>query len=260
MAIKHNRNIEGIDIGGHNYKVGQYADDTFLLLKGDARSLRVAIRTFQEFYRCSGLKLNVDKTLVSWLGRKRGSLEYICNDLNLKWTTSFNLLGIQFNSLDVNSSLKANLEGKLTRISRILQQYGRRNLTILGRVTVVKTLAIPQIVHILSIFPSPDVGFINKLNEMISMFVWNNKKGKINRNLLAQDYEEGGLKLTHIRSQIEALKLRWIRRYLLLENEEWTHIFQTVSRIEDIDRIFTLDPKSVVSIASKIKNLSGVKY
>ena len=103
-------------------------------------------------------------------------------------------------------------------MSRIIQQYKRRNLTIIGKVTVVKTLVLPQIVHMLSVLPSPEKGYLNKLNEMISLFIWNNKKGKVNRNLLA-------LKLTHIHSQLEALKIRWIR-YLIMENEVWTNIFQ----------------------------------
>lgn len=128
-----------------------------------------------------------------------------------------------------------------------------KTIQLIGKITVVKTLIIPQIIHILSVLPTPDTIFLNQLNEMISLYLWNHKKGKINRNLMAQGYEEGGLKLTHIKSQIDALKIRWVR-YLILENEEWVNIFQTVSGIEDWEGLLTLDPQSITELAGKVQN------
>jgi hypothetical protein len=208
---------------------------------------------FKEFHQCSGLKLNVEKTLVAWLGSKKGKKEQQCKDLKLQWTTTFKLLGITFNTLDVGSSIILNLDSKLTEMTRTLQQYNRRNLTIIGKVTVVKTLILPKIIHILSVLPSPGRSFINKLNEIISQFIWRRKKGKINRNLLAQNTALGGLKLTHLQSQIDSLKIRWVR-YLILENREWTTMFETVTGIEDWENIQNIDPKSLITIASRISN------
>ena len=138
-----------------------------------------------------------------------------------------------------------NLERKMLGIKNILHAYGRRDLTTIGKVTVVKTLIIPQLGHILTIFPSPDSNFITAFNEMNSLFIWNNKKGKINRRLLAQDYEDGGLKLTDFKTQIDALRARWIR-YLMLDNEDWTSIFESVTGIEEWEKVQNLDPRSII--------------
>ncbi len=70
------------------------------------------METFTKFHLCSGLKLNVDKTQVAWLGERRGSPDYLCPEIELNWTTSFTLLGIKFNTLDVSSCIEINLENK----------------------------------------------------------------------------------------------------------------------------------------------------
>lgn len=111
----------------------------------------------------------------------------------------------------------------------------------------------PKLIHIFTVLPSPDPTFLKHLNELFSIFLWNHKKVKINRNLLAQDYDKGGLKLTHVQSQVDALKVRWVR-YLLLEDDLWVNIFETVTGLTDCSTILDLDPKSLLTIANKIKN------
>ena len=69
MAIKNNDHIQGIKIEQKEYILGQYADDTFLLLNDQERSLKAALETFKKFFRCSGLKINVDKTQMWINGR-----------------------------------------------------------------------------------------------------------------------------------------------------------------------------------------------
>ena len=40
MAIKNYNGIQGLTVGHSHFKIGQYADDTFLLLDGTENSLR----------------------------------------------------------------------------------------------------------------------------------------------------------------------------------------------------------------------------
>lgn len=56
MALKNDNEIQGITMGDKVHKVGQYADDTFLMLKGDERSLRKSIDTFNNFLYLCGAK------------------------------------------------------------------------------------------------------------------------------------------------------------------------------------------------------------
>ena len=54
------------------FKVGQYTDDTVLLLNGTEKSLNSSLDLFNCFCKCSGLKLNFDKTSAAWFGTMKG--------------------------------------------------------------------------------------------------------------------------------------------------------------------------------------------
>ena len=51
-------------------KIGQYADDTFVILEDSEISLQNCINIFENFQKCSGLKMNLKKTQAVWLGVK----------------------------------------------------------------------------------------------------------------------------------------------------------------------------------------------
>ena len=252
-AVKQDGEIRGIKIGEIDYVIGQYADDTFLLLENDENSLRIVIDKLKKFQLCSGLKINVNKSYAAYLGIDKGSDVILCPDLKLQWTTEFTLLGIQYNIMDLDSSVELNTIKKLEEIRLVFQAYKRRNLSVLGKITVVKTLALPKLVHALSVLPNPSTEFYKKLNEMICIFVWNNKYGKVSRNLLAQARECGGLKLTHIASFTEALKIRWIKCVLNPENV-LTPLFQAFAGQEISRLIWALDKNSVKKLAPEIKS------
>ena len=69
MEIKGNKNVKGIKPGNITLKIGQYADDIFVILDGSESSLQSCIDIFDSFKRCSGL-MNAEKRQVIWLGIK----------------------------------------------------------------------------------------------------------------------------------------------------------------------------------------------
>ena len=135
-------------------KLGQYADDTFLTLDGTEKSVMESVRIFENFYQCSGLKLNVDKTQAIWLGTKKFSNEKVCLEKKFNWVKSFNLLGIIFDII-LEKMIKLNYEKKIIEIERLFTSYDKHKLSIIGKVTVIKTLAIPTLVYLLSVLPHP---------------------------------------------------------------------------------------------------------
>jgi hypothetical protein len=120
-------------------------------------------------------------------------------------------------------------------------------------VTVVKTMALPQLVHVLSVIPSPGAAFIKKLEGMFSEFIWNSKTGKVSRKLLAQDYMDGGLKLTHVDSFVKALKIKWIKK-VLMGKEDWISVLKYIVGDVMYEFIWQMDKKSLKMLARKIDN------
>ena len=252
MSIKNNQDIKGITIGGHEHKIGQYADDTFLLLDGSERSLIKAMESFTLFEKCAGLRVNIDKTLVARLGTKVKEKAIVCPELKLRYVTEFTLLGIRFSTVH-KKMVEQNLEDKIEKIKTLLKQYGRKNLSLMAKVTVVKTMALPQLVHILSVTPSPDLVTFRKIEDMFSKFIWNSKTGKVNRNLLAQEYARGGLKLPHLKSYNSALKIKWIKM-VTTGGKNWISLFEEVIGKDFHSNIWQLDKKSIKEFAKTVEN------
>ena len=68
MLINMDPNITGVIIGEENIKLTQFADDTTLILDGSQYSLESALNTLEIFGDYSGLKMNMEKTKVIWIG------------------------------------------------------------------------------------------------------------------------------------------------------------------------------------------------
>ena len=63
-------------------------------------------------------------------------------------------MGVWFLTLE-DRSLNSNFIEKIEKIRSILDNWSARRLTLLGKITIIKTLAVSQIVYILSSLPTP---------------------------------------------------------------------------------------------------------
>ena len=88
-----------------------------------------------------------------------------------------------------------NYDMVMETVSNLIHHWSKRNLTVLGRITVVKSLLIPKFNHLILSIPTPSRTFLKRLQKMIYDFVWKNKKDKISRDQLSNDYADGGLRL-----------------------------------------------------------------
>ena len=102
ILIRNNIYIKGYIIKDCEIKLCQLADDTTLFVLNN-NSLRIALQTFEEFYRYAGLRLNRSKTvaIITW---NDGSI-YKDNTLNITWSEKpFKTLGIWY-SLNIKEMI-----------------------------------------------------------------------------------------------------------------------------------------------------------
>lgn len=140
--------------------------------------------------------------------------------------TSFNLLGFQF-SVERSEIVDISFGIQIPKIIAPMEQWKRRILTPIGRVTVIKSLLIPKLNHLFILLPTPKkeiVSFICKAN---FEFLWKSKTDKVKRSLLTQDYLSGGMKLVDVRSFITSLKCNGLKGYLVHRDHGW--IFSMLS-------------------------------
>ena len=88
-----------------------------------------------------------------------------------------------------------------------------RRLSRIGKITVLKSLIASQVIHLLSPLQA-NSQIIKQINDVFFDFLWNTKGDKIKRNVITQNYGNGGLKMIDIASFNKALKSVWIRKYL----------------------------------------------
>ena len=164
IKIRNDPCIKGIKIDNAEVKLAAFADDltTFLRDKG---SLEHLFSTLKAFEGCSGLKLNEDKTEAYWLGGSHN-----CNE-NLNIVTvnkPMKILGIYFT---YNSRLKneLNFDAILTSLKKTLNNWQWRNLTVFGKIQIIKTFAMPKLLFRASLLTF-DKEFIKKLNTVLFNF------------------------------------------------------------------------------------------
>ena len=109
--------------------------------------------------------------------------------------------------------MKVNYDDKLLEIKKMICNWSKRNLSTLGRITVVKTLLIPKLTHLFMALPNPDNDYFQKINRMLFNYIWNSKIDRIARKYIIRDYDEGGLKMINIEVFIKSLKITWLRRF-----------------------------------------------
>lgn len=76
-------------------------------------------------------------------------------------------------------------------MKKLLHDWAFRNLTIFGKITVVKTLALPILVQCLSVLPDPKSKQFEEIQKIIFNFIWDGKIDKIRRNIMISDKHKG---------------------------------------------------------------------
>ena len=225
--FKSNKDIKGIKIADTEYTLSQFADDTTVMLDGSEKSLNESLKELNKFAAASGLKVNASKTRAVWIGSMKFSGETFNHRLKLDWTQNdFVILGIKF-SCNIDTIPEINYNEKVKEIRKEIKEWSKRILTPLGRLTIIKTLLIAKLNHLFIALPNPGNETILNLDRMFFQFIWQSPTDRIKREVLCQDYYNGGLKMVQLKNYINALKIAWIRR-LISTNSKYKSLFETI--------------------------------
>lgn len=251
--IKHNVRITGLSFGNQEIKLGQYADDTFIVMDGSRRSILETMQTFKDFKKVSGLSINVDKTQVVKLGNLNNILQN-CPILGVPYSGTFKLLGIHF-STNLDDMYELNFRNKIDSIKKLVRIYQGRNFSMVGRITLVKMYMLPKLIHILAVLPMPNSKDVKEISEVFSKFIWNDKKPKIKLSTIAQDYKAGGQKMIHLESFCKASKLAWVKKINhARDDNSWKILAQHIFKEKSIPIILEGSTQNVRQLAKQLRN------
>ena len=209
IALRSNHGIKGIPVSENcTVVLTQYADDTTLFLQNED-SLRETFCVLEHFAKCSGLKINKDKTVIFSLGDTEGKVTKI---LSIKCTLEpVKVLGIWV-CKNMEEIHDVNFKERIEKLRTVLNMWRQRDLSLKGKVVIINTLALSQIQYVSSVLYVSD-NVIDCVNKIIFNFLWP-KKTHVKKTVMIQTITNGGLRMPDFEAKVKASKIMWFRRLL----------------------------------------------
>ena len=213
LVFKNDKDVKGIKLKNKEHKLCQYADDTSIFLEASEINLKNSLKILNWFHFKSGLQVNT-KTKVIRIGNIRETDRRYCRENDLDWVYEFTALGIEYNMRKLDNITELNIQPKIDKMEKTLKSWGFRNITLMGRITILKSLVLSQITHILQALPSPEPTLLTKIEDLCFDFIWNKKRHEVKKETVYKDIGDGGFKMLNMVEFDFSLKITWLRKLL----------------------------------------------
>ena len=151
--------------------------------------------------------------------------------------------------VDLDKMIKINYANKIVQIKHSIKIWRRRFLYPLRKITVIKSLFLPKVIHLLTALPNPDTETLNIISGIFYDFLWYGR-AKIKQSVVVKQYLEGGLNMINLIAFNQALKITWSRRILQRESK-WQLL---IKKQVNIENVFCCGSSYVASALNSIKN------
>ena len=155
----------------------------------------------------SDLLMIKKKTEALWIGVKSGNSRISIPGRNFKWPKyKVKALGIWF-SIDPEAiATLTDYNEKLDKVRNVLSRWKYRRLTLIEKITVLKSPVASQLVYVLSPLQT-NKKVVKEVNKLFYLFLWNGKGDKIKRDIIINDYPNGSLKMIDTQVFSKSLKM-----------------------------------------------------
>ena len=213
LAIRiRNSTIKGIKLPSpvdtHTIKIKQMADDTTLFLH-DKKDISMSLEIINSFETFSGLKLNMNKTKALRMGTSRED-----DNIQVSIVNKIKILGIWFKTDTMANDIKENWEGRIEHMKHIIKEWNKRDISIQGKMVVIKTFLISQLVYVMQSICLPQ-NVLQTINTLLYKFIWqkrySNRKAfeKVKRKIMEAEYGEGGFNMINVFDFQKYFLLQW---------------------------------------------------
>ena len=224
------QDIVGISVHGADIFLSLFADDTDIFVQATSQCIEAIVQELTVFGMLSGCKANVSKTRCTPLGKAKSNtqlLNCITDKFGVDFVqNSFTALGVlYYNDKSIDEIACINYNIKFEKAKNWVDIWSKRDLTLLGKVTLIKSLILSQFTYLAIPLPRPSSQVINRLNTLIFHFLWGCKRDKIKRDIVTRSREEGGLGLIYPYDFIISLKLTLFNK---LFDKDFSHSWKNI--------------------------------
>ena len=200
-------NVKGVQIGAHEIKVINFADDTTIFLR-DIDCLPRIQAILNLYEKASSSKINLSKSQALWVGAYKNRFD---KPGKMVWSNfSIKMLGITFENYTPDNSIWEKITKNITK--RILI-WNRVRLSLKGRRIIINQVLLSKLWYIGQIYTIPK-NVKKQIEKRIYDFLWEEKKIRPPRHLIQLPIWKGGLGILDIDTQLNSLKIKWIQRLL----------------------------------------------
>uniref|UniRef100_A0A3B3V1A1 Reverse transcriptase domain-containing protein n=1 Tax=Poecilia latipinna TaxID=48699 RepID=A0A3B3V1A1_9TELE len=196
---------------GKDIKLTMYMDDLTLLLV-DNTSIKEGLSLCERLTVGSGMKINKNKSEIMYRN---------WNEINGKWglieqSDSIKILGVQ-----IGENMKMdNWKAKLPKIQGKLLQWKDRELSLIGKILVIKTEIISTLAYLASMFPLP-YKIMTSIRKMMFCFLWGSQQEKLKRDIMYRPVSKGGRNVPNIEMKLNGSGTKkWFRRSYTRTNQK----------------------------------------
>ena len=185
LKIRQQDEIKGLDLGYPDklVKTVQYADDCIAFLN-NKNELCTVLNLISEYGKASGLTLNLSKCEGIWLGVNK-TRQKDCKLFGIKWPDQNRCLGI-YVGYSRDKNLERNWDEKTDKVKHILTGWKDRDLSLFGKVQIIKTFVVSQFVLPASLLVVPPE-ITKKIESILYEFLWG-PRDKVKRVYYFPDY------------------------------------------------------------------------
>lgn len=181
-------------------KVAQYADDTSVVTD-NPKALNSLWRTIRKYERTTGAKVNASKTEILLVGKwSRKQRENIAEGYGRYVKGTVRILGVSFGK----NAKSENEEGMKKNIENEIEKWKDRNLSMSGKVSVLKTLVTSKLWHIAKVtrLRKRFMSWVN--TKMLGLFWYPKKYHPISTQTLQREVGRGGQNFPDIENELRA--------------------------------------------------------
>ncbi|KAJ0892121.1 putative RNA-directed DNA polymerase [Helianthus annuus] len=203
-----------------------YADDAMLMGDWSVINFNNMRRILRIFYLCSGLKINLHKSVLYGVGVEEEEVASMAADLGCKQgSLPFLYLGIK---VGANMNRVSNWDPVVSKFKSRLSKWKANTLSIAGRLTLVKSVLHSLPIYYFSLFKASKK-VIGVLEGLMRRFLWGGSDEVRRMSWVAWDIikkrvKDGGLGVPSLEVNNNAMLIKWLWRFLNEPNALWRRV------------------------------------